>query len=337
MPSGGDPRTAASVDLPMSELADLILFGWNGQSITPPAFGGGQSNNYAPTDWSWATLVRVSSSTAHSIGGFDANAAVKRKTIVNVGANGISLLHLAGSQTAGNQIITPSAVTHLLGPGDTAIIEYDTTAAAWRVVGGRSLAANHAWTGAHSWGSSFAIFGGTLSGSGAIDVDGTIEGSRFVVDHASAEFEYKVARTRTLQLPLNFNPEDASDSDVVWSAISSGGVASINSGKGALWLTLPTAAVLTGVFAGVTPGGASMVLTARREILNGLTGDIAVSSIGSADTTSGPGYQVLDVGAVSFPVDNAAQRFVVTLQASAVLQQCAGIWVTFNDYGPRSY
>lgn len=339
MPSGGDTRTAASVGLPMSELADLILFGWaGGDTITPPSLSnGGQSNNYSPTNWSWSTLVRASSSGIHSIGGLDASAAIKRKTIANVGSNDIYLLHLASGQTAGNQIITPSQGTHVLGPRDTAILEFDPTSNAWRITGGVQHSAAHAWIGVHSWGSTLQIAGGSLTGTGNVDLSGYIEGARFIIDHADNEWDYKTPRSRTVMVPFNFVPDDASDSDIVWTAHSSSGAASLNAGKSRVFLSLPTGATLTGVFAGVTPGAGTVTLSAQHQGFNVLTGDISVAAIGSADASSGAAYQLLGVGAVSVPINNTSNRYSLSLEASAALQSCAALWVSFNDPGPRSF
>lgn len=306
------------------------------RSVLTPAQITSAQNNYGPAGFSEATIVRASTNSLQPINGFDSTAKVKTKLVINVGANGLNLPHLAGGQAAGNAIIAPSGVTYLLGPGDCALIDCDTTTGAWRIIGGASLAASRAWGGAHSW-TGFLISGGVMSGTGSIDIDGSVESARFLIDHGSNEFDYKAARARAKQLPLNFVRDSPSASDIVWAPVAGGGASSINLGTSILFIDLPTGAVITGIFAGVTPGGAAVTLSARRELWNPFTGSITNTAMGSPAVSSGAGYQLLDLGAMSVAVDNTLTRYSVSLQAGAVLQQCHGIYVAFTDPGPRSY
>lgn len=303
--------------------------------ITPAQITSGQ-NNYSPTGFSEASVLRVSSNSLQPINGFDSTAKVKTKLVINVGVNGINLPHLAGGQAAGNQILAPSAVSYLLGSGDCAVIDCDTTTGVWRIVGGASLAASRAWGGAHSW-TGFLISGGVLSGTGSIDIDGSCETARFLIDHGSNEFDYKVARARAKILPFNFVRDSPSASDIVWAPTAGAGASSINAGTSILFIDLPSGAVITGIFAGVTPGGGTVTLSARREVFNPFTGGVTNTAMGSPAASSGAGYQLLDLGAMSVAVDNGLTRYSVSLQASVVLQQCQGIWVAYTDPGPRSY
>lgn len=327
-PSGNPDEVGASDYLTAMRAAQRSV-------ITPPQITTNQ-NNYSPTGFSEASVVRASSNGLLSINGFDATAKVKQKLVINVGVNGIQLSHLAGGQTAGNQILAPSSVVYLLGAGDCAIIDCDTTSGVWRIVGGASLAASRAWGGAHSW-TGFLISGGVLSGTGSIDIDGSCETSRFIIDHASNEWDYKVARSRVKQLPFNFVRDNPSANDIVWAPNTGNGAASINAGTSILFVDLPTGAVINGIFAGVTPGGGTVTLSARREVFNVFTGGIVNTAMGAPAASAGPAYQFLDLGAMSVGVDNQATRYSVSLQATAALQICGAIWVSWTDPGPRNY
>lgn len=328
-PSGNPDEVGASDYLLAMRAANRVL-------LSPPQITSNQ-NNYSPTGWSEASVVRLSTNGLVGLNGLDSTAKVKTKLLINVGVNGLNLNHLQGGQAAGNQILAPSSVVYLLGPGDSALVDCDTTTGAWRIVGGASLSASRAWGGVHSWGASFLISGGTLSGTGSIDIDGAVESARFVIDHGSNEWDYKVARARVKQLPFNFVRDNPSASDIVWAPNTGNGAVSINAGSSIVFMDLPTGAVITGIFAGVTPGAGTVTLSARRELFNVFTGGIINTAMGAPAASSGGSYQLLDLGAMSVAVDNQLNRYSVSLQASAILQSCGGIWVSYTDPGPRSF
>lgn len=94
-------------------------------------------NNYSPAGWATATMVRVSASAPGlAINGFG-SASVKRKTILNIGAQPLTLTHNAGGQSAGNKIYTnsPFSANVVLGLGESVVVVYDSNDAVWRVLG----------------------------------------------------------------------------------------------------------------------------------------------------------------------------------------------------------
>lgn len=104
------------------------------ESVVTAAPIPGDQDNYSPAGWSTATLVRISASgPGLSIRGFGA-ASVKRKTVLNVGAETIPLKHNQGGQAAGNKIYTSSGGDFELGIGESATVVYDSADSAWRVL-----------------------------------------------------------------------------------------------------------------------------------------------------------------------------------------------------------
>lgn len=195
---------------------------------------------------------------------------------------------------------------------------------------------SYPWTGAHSWGTSFAMGGGVLSGAGSIDLAGTLEGSGHVIDDPANEFSFKNLRPYIKVLPFEFVPEDNSTSNVAWQASGGLGALSLNPGKSCIFLRLPLGSVLTGVMAWVTPGGGPITLSARREIFDLFDGSLSVTPLGTSPAlSSGPGLQLLGLGSLSVPIESGTDRFAVTLSSSIALQSCSGIAVLYSGRGPR--
>lgn len=107
--------------------------------IRPTAFST-QQNNYSPTGWSTARYVLLTPTAACNITGFDANVAVRRKTLIHIGAenlpSGIPLgfLEESPSSTAANRIATPPPNDIYMLRHWSLDVWYDTTAARWRFV-----------------------------------------------------------------------------------------------------------------------------------------------------------------------------------------------------------
>lgn len=98
-------------------------------------------NNYAPTGWSTASVVRLDPSGSYSITGFDATAGVKRKLVVNVDAVlSVTFPSASGSSSAANRFITDDGASYVLLPGTSVWLYYDATSTAWRLTSGSSKA-----------------------------------------------------------------------------------------------------------------------------------------------------------------------------------------------------
>lgn len=99
--------------------------------ISPSSIGANQ-NNYNPTNWDTATVVRLSSDAAYDITGFDDTVTAKLKKIFNVGSFNITLKNQSVSSTAANRMVIPGGDL-ILAPDDIVEIYNDATTARWRV------------------------------------------------------------------------------------------------------------------------------------------------------------------------------------------------------------
>jgi hypothetical protein len=113
--------------------------------ITPTALAANQ-NDYAPTDWNTAALVRVSTNGAdRTITGLlavtpqDYNPKtgfkLHYKDIINVDSTySITLSHSSSSSAAANRIVNPAGSDIVLGPYASARLYYDVTLAKWIIL-----------------------------------------------------------------------------------------------------------------------------------------------------------------------------------------------------------
>lgn len=103
------------------------------KEITPATLGA-NANNYGPTDFDVADVVRVSASGAVNITGLVAAGAKCPKYLLNVGANTITLKHADGGSSAENQFKLPGAADLSLIADKMMCLVYDVTGTRWRVV-----------------------------------------------------------------------------------------------------------------------------------------------------------------------------------------------------------
>lgn len=103
--------------------------------ISPTAISANQ-DNYSPTGWSTANVVRLSTSdaTPREITGAAAGADGEIKYLVNVGTGQISLQHEDAASTAANRFRFTSLTVFALDPEDMIGIWYDPTSDRWRVI-----------------------------------------------------------------------------------------------------------------------------------------------------------------------------------------------------------
>jgi hypothetical protein len=98
--------------------------------ITPTALAA-NANDYAPTGFATAAIVRVSASVAVSITGLAGGTTGRQVTIANVGTFTITLNNANAGSVAANRF--SFAADLVLRPGDSAILTYDGTTSTWRV------------------------------------------------------------------------------------------------------------------------------------------------------------------------------------------------------------
>lgn len=99
--------------------------------ITPSQITGDQ-DNYAPTGFADATVVRISGdSSIRAITGFTSSGAYdgQQKSIVNVGSYPVYFPGEHPDSTAANRI--SSSTDYVLFPGDSVVVVYDSTASRW--------------------------------------------------------------------------------------------------------------------------------------------------------------------------------------------------------------
>jgi len=102
--------------------------------ISPSSIGANQ-NNYSPTSWSTADIVRLTGSGNFDVTGFDATATTARKLLWNVDTvDTFTLKHESASSTAANRIVCPYDLDMKLSPDGAIVIHYDATTARWRAV-----------------------------------------------------------------------------------------------------------------------------------------------------------------------------------------------------------
>jgi len=106
-------------------------------TVSPASLGSDQ-NDYDPTNFGTADLLRQDCSTPVSITGFAAPAGVDRERFifVNLGTGGdpITLQHQNAGSAAANRIITPDGIDLVLNQDQQALLHYDPTSARWRVI-----------------------------------------------------------------------------------------------------------------------------------------------------------------------------------------------------------
>jgi hypothetical protein len=103
--------------------------------IVTPAQITANTNDYAPASFAAAYLLRLSSDAARDVTGIAGGAQGRIVLLSNQGSFTITLKHNSGSSTAGNRFLCPGAVDFALTTFMTRAIYYDSTAAAWLVMG----------------------------------------------------------------------------------------------------------------------------------------------------------------------------------------------------------
>lgn len=140
---------------------------WSG-SITPTALSG-DANDYAPTGFSTATVIRQDGGAAdRNVTGLAGGSDGLVKVFLNIGAtNALVLKNASGSSTAANRFQFGADLT--LTPSQGAILRYDGTLSRWTAMGVFTSAGGSSGTV-----TSVAVGTGLTTGGGAITSSGTI-------------------------------------------------------------------------------------------------------------------------------------------------------------------
>jgi hypothetical protein len=89
-------------------------------------------NNYSPSGLSGARVLRLSSDAARTLTGLNGGSDGRALTLLNIGANPITLAHESASSSAANRFSIGSSVDLL--PAQSASLWYDATSSRWRMV-----------------------------------------------------------------------------------------------------------------------------------------------------------------------------------------------------------
>jgi hypothetical protein len=103
--------------------------------VTPPQITATQ-NNYDPSGWSTASVLRLSSDASRDITGLAGGTDGRFAFIHNVGTNQIILKSEDAGSTAANRFSLPRDTA--LAPSQCSFFQYDATASRWKMIGGNA-------------------------------------------------------------------------------------------------------------------------------------------------------------------------------------------------------
>jgi hypothetical protein len=127
LPRDGSRAMTAALDMGGFGLVSL---GYN--TISPTAIAAGQ-NDYSPTSWSGADIVRLTFTGSQTITGFSATATAVAKIIENIDTvDTLTIAHESASSSAANRVTCPNAVALVIPPGGSVRLVYDITSTRWR-------------------------------------------------------------------------------------------------------------------------------------------------------------------------------------------------------------
>src|SRR6185437_12269310 len=109
-------------------------FGYYREGVTSPAQITADQNDYVPATGDAVGTWRLTSDAARAITGIANGVIGRRLTIVNVGANTITLKNQSASSVAANRLITGTGADLAIAADQSVMLEYDGTTARWRVV-----------------------------------------------------------------------------------------------------------------------------------------------------------------------------------------------------------
>jgi hypothetical protein len=92
------------------------------------------TNNWAPTGLSGASVIRVSTDASRNVTGITGGADGRLLMVQNIGSFDLVLTHEDAASTAANRIVCPSATNLTIPASSSAILQYDPTSSRWRVI-----------------------------------------------------------------------------------------------------------------------------------------------------------------------------------------------------------
>lgn len=125
----GSDNTLQDAGAGLSATADIYFSG----DISPAQITG-NTHNYAPTGFSTASTLRLTTDASRDITGLAGGTDGRIIIIANVGSFNFTLKNESSSSTAGNRFALFADTT--VAPNQDVMIQYDSTSSRWRLIGG---------------------------------------------------------------------------------------------------------------------------------------------------------------------------------------------------------
>lgn len=129
--TAADGTKANAADSALTGTTDITQAVKLGGVISPTQLSA-NTDDWAPTGFATATVIRVSTDASRNLTGIAAGAARLIKVLANIGSNNLVLKHDATS-TAANRFLLPGSTDFVLRPNMVVIVWYDSTSSRWRL------------------------------------------------------------------------------------------------------------------------------------------------------------------------------------------------------------
>lgn len=320
-----------------------------GENLITAADIATDQNNYAPTSWATATIMRLRATGALRVLNGLAPATAKRKVLVNYGSFAIRLKHLGAGQSAGNQISTPAGLDFDLMPGAGVTLFYDQTSSLWRI------ADTQAWSRYDLvWNYIRAVdvlIDNALSISGALGVVGNITttaGDLYASNgdvkvSVGGKFKYVTPITRNSFIPLHdcapfvFNDAMTTGYKLFVDHIEMRGDGS-NAGAVRFPIRLPHGAVLKGFVVGVVPDVHTLTAQVKKIVPSLATPTAtAAADVGALYSSSGSAEQSIgSATALSETIDNGQYTYALDVSCgdANAFAKIFFVRLSWTDPGP---
>ena len=180
------------------------------QSTISPTQITSDQDNYSPTGWAAATLVRLSSDNFRAITSFSAQSDGEVKTLLNIGSFPIYLPGQHPDGTAANRIVTP--YDYFLFPGKSCSIFYDNTSSRWYITSAKDTYRKGVYYGggfgsttAGDWGNITLTVSGTAAATGTTQATSTSPGGLTLSTGSTNAGASMVSISKTITTPVYYS------------------------------------------------------------------------------------------------------------------------------------
>jgi len=180
------------------------------QSTISPTQITSDQDNYSPTGWAAATLVRLSSDNFRAITSFSAQSDGEVKTLLNIGSFPIYLPGQHPDGTAANRIVTP--YDYFLFPGKSCSIFYDNTSSRWYITSAKDTYRKGVYYGggfgsttAGDWGNITLTVSGTAAATGTTQATSTSPGGLTLSTGTTNAGASMVSISKTITTPVYYS------------------------------------------------------------------------------------------------------------------------------------